>query len=138
MMQSHRHIHGGHVWDLGSGEGNYDSAANEQKLAGFTPAKRDTTFLYKYVDSDGIGTLTPYKTYGWRAWRLRVDDAGVWMVHCHILQHMVMGMQTVWVMGDEVDITKKQEPYVKGYLEYGGSAYGSKGVDPLVNHYFEN
>jgi L-ascorbate oxidase len=24
---------------------------------------------------------------GWRVWRLRVEDAGVWMVHCHILQH---------------------------------------------------
>jgi hypothetical protein len=32
---------------------------------------------------------------GWRAWRLRVTEPGVWMVHCHILLHMVFGMQTV-------------------------------------------
>lgn len=32
---------------------------------------------------------------GWRAWRLRVEQPGVWMVHCHILLHMIFGMQTV-------------------------------------------
>jgi hypothetical protein len=31
----------------------------------------------------------------WRAWRLRIDHPGVWMIHCHLLTHMVWGMQTV-------------------------------------------
>lgn len=46
-------------------------------------------------------------------------------------------MQTVWVMGDASDITKVPQPYVAGYLEYGGSAYGNASYDPLVNHYFD-
>ena len=72
------HIHGGHVFDLGSGPGNYDAAKNEERFAkGFKPAQRDTTVLYKYTSTDGIGTLPPYSIQGWRAWRLRVQDAGL-------------------------------------------------------------
>ena len=29
-------------------------------------------------------------------------------------------------------IMARQEPYVEGYLSYGGSAYGKEGVDVLV------
>ena len=46
-------------------------------------------------------------------------------------------MQTAWVFGDAADITGPwPEPYVAGYLEYGGSAYGNATYDPLVNHWF--
>ena len=33
---------------------------------------------------------------------------------------MIMGMQTVWVMGDTADILKLPKPQVEGYLTYGG------------------
>lgn len=33
---------------------------------------------------------------------------------------MIMGMQTVWVMGDRKDILKLPKPQVEGYLTYGG------------------
>ena len=47
------------------------------------------------------------------------------------------GMQTVWVFGDAVDITGQvPEPYVSGYLTYGGSAYGNETYFPTVNHHF--
>lgn len=80
------HVHGRHVWDLGSGNGTYDPVANEKKLAGFTPIKRDTTLLYRY-SSQGVAN----STVGWRAWRLKVEDAGILLMHCHSLQHMIMG-----------------------------------------------
>jgi L-ascorbate oxidase len=80
------HAHGGHYWDIGSGNGTYDPVANEEKLKGYTPVKRDTTFLYRYASS-GVSQTTA----GWRAWRLRVKYPGVWMMHCHIWQHMIMG-----------------------------------------------
>jgi hypothetical protein len=35
-------------------------------------------------------------------------------------QHMIMGMQTVWVFGDPSDILKLPRPRVEGYLTYGG------------------
>jgi len=50
-----------------------------------------------------------------------------------------MGMQTAWVFGNASEIISRvPQPYVAGYLDYGGSAYGNATYDPLVNHYFEN
>lgn len=80
------HAHGGPYYDIGSGKGLYDPVANEKRLEGYSPVLRDTTNLYKYAPSTQAGSEE-----GWRAWRLRVEDAGVWMIHCHVLQHMIMG-----------------------------------------------
>lgn len=75
------HAHGGHYFDIGSGNGTYDLAENEKKLQNYNPVMRDTTNLYRYGDKSNVGTET-----GWRAWRLRVEDAGVWMV-CDFYVH---------------------------------------------------
>ena len=87
--------------DRAGGNGTYDPVANEAKLKNYNPVLRDTTNLYRYTAETKAGI-----TAGWRGWRLRVQDAGVWMVHCHILQHMAMGMQSVWVMGDYEQIAR--------------------------------
>ena len=125
------HAHGGHYYDIGSGNGTYDPSENEKKLQGYNPVLRDTTNLYRYTDATVAGINA-----GWRGWRLRVEDAGVWMVHCHILQHMAMGMQSVWVMGDYEQIARIPHYAAAGYLEYGGSAYGNETYDPLVVSYY--
>ncbi|KAL9616304.1 MAG: hypothetical protein Q9160_008817 [Pyrenula sp. 1 TL-2023] len=122
------HAHGGHYWDLGSGNGTYNGAANDKYIAdkGYVPVLRDTTMLYRYASAG-----QPNTTAGWRAWRIKVRDPGVWMLHCHILQHMIMGMQTVWVFGDAADITQGvPKPEVQGYLTYGGDVYGTNGNYP--------
>ncbi|RMZ85906.1 hypothetical protein DV736_g6540, partial [Chaetothyriales sp. CBS 134916] len=128
------HAHGKHYFDLGSGNGTYNATINEDKFENYTPARRDTTILYRYAKSG-----QPEYTAGWRAWRIRVteEDVGAWMMHCHILQHMTMGMQTVWVFGNTSSILAKfpSPPYVYGYLNYGGSAYGNSTYDPLVNSF---
>ncbi|TAQ86499.1 hypothetical protein B7494_g5173 [Chlorociboria aeruginascens] len=124
------HAHGAHYWDLGSGNGSYNADENEKLWVGKIPVKRDTTMLYRYEDITVNGTDA-----GWRAWRLRVDEPGVWMVHCHILQHMIMGMQTVWVMGNETEVLKVGRPDVEGYLTYGGSVYGNENHWPEVVHF---
>ncbi|KAF1912664.1 L-ascorbate oxidase-like protein [Ampelomyces quisqualis] len=95
------HMHGAHFYDCGSGNGTYDPAANERKLANYNPVQRDTTNLYRYQTQGTAGTRD-----GWRCWRLRVQNAGCWMMHCHILQHMIMGMQSVWVMGEWEEIVR--------------------------------
>lgn len=94
---------------------------------------RDTTMLYRYAPS-GIKNTTA----GWRAWRLQFDEAGAFLLHCHILQHHIMGMATAWVIGDVGDLESvwPRAPYVEGYLEFGGSAYGNETYNPVVNHYF--
>lgn len=82
------HAHGQHYYDLGSGSGLYDAEVAEAAIvqAGYTPVKRDTTMLYRYETTTVAGAPA-----GWRAWRIKVSDPGVWMIHCHILQHMIMG-----------------------------------------------
>lgn len=129
------HIHGEHAWDLGSGNGTYNAIENEKRFDNFTPSPRDTTILYRYMQQ-GL----PHATAGWRAWRICIteDNIGVWIMHCHIAQHAVMGMNTVWTFGDE-SIRKKFKalPYTQGYLEFGGDAYGNRSYDPSVNHYFK-
>ncbi|PVI00651.1 multicopper oxidase [Periconia macrospinosa] len=134
------HAHGRHYWDLGSGNSTYNADANNARLdalyqeTGWTPALRDTTMQYRYAVSGVKNT-----TAGWRAWRLNVSEPGVWMMHCHIIAHLIMGMSTAWVFGDADQIMSRAPlPYVAGYLDYGGSAYGNATYDPLVNHYFSN
>ncbi|KAL8351510.1 hypothetical protein RB598_006338 [Gaeumannomyces tritici] len=127
------HMHGERYWDLGSGNGTYDAAANEAARfgGGYTPARRDTTMLYRYAAKGGV-----HMTAGWRAWRVRVteESVGAWVLHCHVLMHMVMGMQTVWVFGNTSQILTRfpQQPYIAGYLDFGGSVYGNGTSDPVV------
>ncbi|RYP47291.1 hypothetical protein DL768_006632 [Monosporascus sp. mg162] len=128
------HAHGERYWDLGSGPGEYDPVANEQRFANYTPALRDTTMLYSY---NGNGDET---TSAWRAWRYRVteENIGAWLIHCHVLHHMIMGMQTAWFFGDATEVLRNlPHPYIAGYLEYGGSAYGNSSYDPFVLSYFD-
>ncbi|KAK0099391.1 hypothetical protein ONS96_008419 [Cadophora gregata f. sp. sojae] len=123
------HAHGAHYWDLGSGNGTYDQAANEARWAASAgkPIKRDTSVLYRYAPSTKNGTAM-----GWRAWRLEVTQPGVWMIHCHILQHMLMGMQTIWVMGNAKQVMKVDRLDVQGYLTYGGDVVGDENRWPSV------
>lgn len=134
------HVHGEHVYDLGAGNGTYDPWKNEKRFnrGRFVPARRDTSILHRYTEKGHTNT-----TAGWRAWRIRVteDNIGAWMMHCHVAQHAVMGMNTVWAFGERDDILEKlgDPPYVKGYLEYGGSAYGDPDEDEPraeVNEWF--
>ncbi|QYS93373.1 hypothetical protein H0G86_000752 [Trichoderma simmonsii] len=126
------HAHGDHFYDIGGGPGVYDPEVAQQRLEGTHPVRRDTTMLFRYTTN-----VQPDQPWGWRAWRLRVQNPGVWMMHCHTLQHMIMGMQTVWVFGDADDILKVKHPYVEGYLEYGGSVNGNATHPAVAVHYFE-
>jgi L-ascorbate oxidase len=127
------HLHGGHFYDCGSGNGTYDPVENEKKLKNYNPVLRDTTNLYRYQEKNKAGTQE-----GWRCWRLRVQDAGCWMLHCHVLQHMIMGMQSVWIMGDYEDIAKIPYSGAQGYLDFGGTAYGGQDISPVAHHNFED
>lgn len=153
------HAHGQHYWDLGSGNGSYDPMAVEaaRVAAGYTPVKRDTTMLYRYEEKTVSGAPA-----GWRAWRFRVLDPGVWMIHCHTLQHMIMGefafslcsdeilvwmwslsnnragMQTVWVVGNASEIQKIPTDLSSGYFTFGGSVYGADDSPPQVYQQFNH
>lgn len=99
-----------------------------------SPALRDSTMLFRpWLNAPkGAGA-------GWRAWRLQVTQPGAWMLHCHTLAHMIMGMQSVWVFGDEEDLMGlmgNDRKQVEGYLQYGGRAYGNETSDACYRHHF--
>ncbi|XP_055354088.1 uncharacterized protein LOC129599791 [Paramacrobiotus metropolitanus] len=132
------HSHGDHYWDAGTGNGTYDPVANEAKLTARHGRiiTRDTSNTYRPNDRPFLKG-GPGFTYSWRSFRIRVKNPGVWMMHCHMLQHMVMGMQTVWVFGDAKDVTPVSQHLLdQGYLVYGGTAYGNATYAPRVLHYF--
>ncbi|KJZ74145.1 hypothetical protein HIM_06376 [Hirsutella minnesotensis 3608] len=125
------HAHGAKFWDAGGGDGAWDPKVVEEKLEGTKPVRRDTTMLdnYRpYTDVPGVHS-------GWRVWRLRITQPGVWLVHCHTLPHMIQGLQTVWVHGDADQLLKVGRPDVDGYLTYGGDAYGNITHTPRVIHF---
>lgn len=127
------HSHGKHYFDVGSGPGKFDAEANNAKLErlGYKPITRDTTMLYQYHDA-----VAPGEPDGWRAWRVRVGNPGVWMLHCHVLAHMMMGMQSVWVNGDAADIMKVPPSVSANYYTYSGSVMGNDTNPPEVYEYY--
>ncbi|KAK4145622.1 Laccase-like multicopper oxidase 1 [Dichotomopilus funicola] len=136
MVETHPfHAHGAHFYDIGGGPGVYDAEANNAKLEelGYTPVRRDTTMVYRY----GEGKTEPGQPAGWRAWRVRMEHPGVWMIHCHVLAHMIMGMETIWVVGDAEDIVTIPMTVSRNYFVYGGSVYGNDTHAPEVYHYFD-
>ena len=133
------HVHSEHIWDVGCGTGSYSPSVaeimlQEQRKHG-GPIKRDTTNLYrtKVPETSKSGDVV-----SWRAWRLRVRNPGVWMIHCHILQHMMMGMQTVFVFGGKNDLRPLTPEQAGLYLEFGGAAYGNATYSPRVLHFWHD
>ena len=130
-----------------NGNGNGNGAA-----AGWTGSRRDTTMLYTYDDDAASSTATgagdgegeegeegeeEEEINGWRVWRVQVTAAnvGVWMMHCHILQHMIMGQQTVWVFGTPEEIVANAAPVdgnLDGYFTYGGDVVGKAGSEGVT------
>lgn len=56
----------------------------------------DKTYRFRFSEIPGFffgygGHVYPGEPARWGAWRTRITDAGVWMIHCHILAHMMMG-----------------------------------------------
>eukprot|EP01012_Entosiphon_sulcatum_P020476 TRINITY_DN25424_c0_g1_i1.p2 TRINITY_DN25424_c0_g1~~TRINITY_DN25424_c0_g1_i1.p2 ORF type:complete len:566 (-),score=100.28 TRINITY_DN25424_c0_g1_i1:253-1950(-) len=78
------HIHGHSVWDLGFGIGTYDTSASYPQLNLVDPPLRDTVTVYPH---------------GWTKFRLRADNPGAWLLHCHIIWHEVLGMMMAFVEG---------------------------------------
>ncbi|OQV23350.1 L-ascorbate oxidase [Hypsibius exemplaris] len=133
------HAHGDHYWDAGCGTGSYSETVAEAMLQDRMryggPIKRDTTNLYRTPPAT---TTTPGAIVSWRAWRLRVRNPGVWMVHCHIVQHMMMGMQAVFVFGGKNDLKPLTKEQAALYLEFGGQAYGNATYSPRVVHFWHD
>ncbi|KAJ9675425.1 hypothetical protein PVL29_024375 [Vitis rotundifolia] len=79
------HLHGFTFFVVGMGFGNFDPVADPKG--------------YNLVDPPEQNTVRVPKN-GWVAIRLRVDNPGVWLWHCHLDRHFTWGMATVFIVKD--------------------------------------
>ncbi|KAG8072408.1 hypothetical protein GUJ93_ZPchr0006g43150 [Zizania palustris] len=77
------HLHGFSFYVVGRGSGEFDE-------------RRDPA-TYNLVDPPYQNTISVPKD-GWAAFRFRADNPGVWFMHCHFDRHVVMGMDTVFIV----------------------------------------
>lgn len=78
------HLHGHDFWVLGYGEGKFNPLNDPKKYNLLNPIMKNTV---------------PLHPYGWTALRFRADNPGVWLFHCHIDSHFLMGMGVVFEEG---------------------------------------
>ena len=88
------HMHGHKFWVHSYGTGMYDKSMSYSTLAA-RPVLRDSLILYasEYAYFTPNRTVSNYlKACGWTKLRMIADNPGLWMLHCHIGAHSVMGM----------------------------------------------
>lgn len=61
---------------------------------------------------------------------------GAWVIHCHILPHMIMGMQTMLFAGAE-NLPALPASFVDEYISFDGGAVGNGTHQPTRTSYFE-
>jgi L-ascorbate oxidase len=87
------HSHGNKYWDMGQGrdEFEYDKIRAYREAAKGKPFLRDTSVAYPAPGASYLEDKLPiFDHAGWRLFRIRVENPGIWLIHCHILPHAVM------------------------------------------------
>jgi L-ascorbate oxidase len=128
---------------MGGGSGAFSDEVWEAHLATMTPIRRDTTVLGA-IPGNGTVYRTPegdffvvVLTLGWRVFRWQPQNPGVWMLHCHIAGHMMLGLQTQIVVGTNADLPTLPEDYKGTYLSPGQTAaMGNNGTESDFIPYF--
>eukprot|EP00253_Pinus_taeda_P000936 PITA_00936 len=77
------HLHGYNFYVIGEGFGNYNPATDPLKFNLVDPPLRNTV-------------IAPVS--GWVAIRFKADNPGVWFLHCHLDDHLVWGLNTVFIV----------------------------------------
>lgn len=99
VCESHPfHIHGHKFWIHSHGIGSYNSTVASTPVNS-NPILRDSLTLY----ATSYSHLTPNRTSanylqpcGWVKIRFLADNPGLWLLHCHIGSHLLMGMNALF------------------------------------------
>jgi hypothetical protein len=87
------HSHGDKYWDMAQGkdEFTYEKVRAYREAAKGKPFLRDTSVAYPGPGASYLEDKLPiFDHAGWRLFRVRVENPGAWLIHCHILPHAVM------------------------------------------------
>eukprot|EP01035_Chromulina_nebulosa_P020574 gene20574-26680_t len=96
------HLHGNYFWVLGTGSGEYNADNDESQLNTYDPVYVDTVVNYPTnygASRNNVTTAYPSnagKPCGWSVIRFVADNPGMWLFHCHIDWHLVLGMAIVF------------------------------------------
>jgi hypothetical protein len=107
------HLHGHKFWitDWGGGSAATSASSFNSSARASQPLSRDTVTLYPTEFSANSGIKgAPGTACGWVRLRFVADNAGVWLLHCHLGFHMEMGMMLSFVVGS--DELRRSRPIV--------------------------
>lgn len=85
------HLHGHDFSILGQGAGDFDVSTQLGSLNFDNPMRRDTAMLQGAAPGPG-GAPTGYTVIGFET-----DNAGAWLMHCHIVWHVDGGLALQWI-----------------------------------------
>jgi FtsP/CotA-like multicopper oxidase with cupredoxin domain len=98
VCESHpMHMHGHKFWIHSYGVGKYDPALNIWPDR-HDPVLRDSLMVYASSDayfSPNRSVTRHREACGWTKLRMITNNPGLWMFHCHIAPHAVMGMNVL-------------------------------------------
>ncbi|EXB78522.1 hypothetical protein L484_011146 [Morus notabilis] len=89
------HLHGYHFYVVGSGFGNFNPQTDPAKFNLIDPPQRNT-----------IGTPPG----GWVAIRFIADNPGIWLMHCHLDAHIVLGLAMAFLVENGVGASQSVIP----------------------------
>ncbi|GMF23384.1 unnamed protein product [Phytophthora lilii] len=94
------HLHAHSPWLVGSGRASRDAilAGNVTALRLKGPMQHDV-FTVPECTTDAAGACTDL---GYVVFRLNADNPGVWIMHCHIDWHFVLGLAMLFVEAEDV------------------------------------
>ena len=99
ICESHPfHIHGHKFWVHSQGTGLYNSTVSSTPVAR-NPVLRDSLILYATSYSHlapNRSTANYLQPCGWVKFRFLADNPGLWLLHCHIGSHLLMGMNVLF------------------------------------------
>ncbi|KAI8456729.1 L-ascorbate oxidase [Phakopsora pachyrhizi] len=97
------HIHGKKPFIVAKGTGNFsEEALKKAEEMNKHPIRRDTEVLFPGKGAAFLNQTVPTgtETY-WFVMRLKANEAGAMLAHCHTQSHMLMGMAVVFLIGIE-------------------------------------
>ena len=94
------HIHGHTFYVVGEGKGLYDPIKDGEMIRENTKAGNSNKFRFRdtvtlFVNETVPLNKTAGSPCGWTAVRFKANNPGLWLSHCHVTPHMLMGKKFI-------------------------------------------